>query len=213
MLEPYYETELGKLYHGDCLEIMPHLEPVDLVLTDPPYNEKINYGCETDDNKDFAGWIGWMSPIFKIVRNKSNTVLISTGIKRLAWYAHIEEWKWLLCWHKPAAMGRCSVGFTNWEPVAAWGMVNGKGVDVIRSAIIPKKELEGHPCPKPTGWALGILNLFKKQSVLDPFLGSGTTAVACERLNRRWIGIEIEERYCKIARQRIENERRQRKLF
>ena len=49
--------------------------------------------------------------------------------------------------------------------------------------------------------------------VLDPFLGSGTTAVACERLKRRWIGIEIEEKYCEIAKKRIEAERRQLKLF
>jgi site-specific DNA-methyltransferase (adenine-specific) len=49
--------------------------------------------------------------------------------------------------------------------------------------------------------------------VLDPFLGSGTTAVACERLGRKWVGIEIEEEFCKVARKRIEEELRVRKLF
>ena len=48
--------------------------------------------------------------------------------------------------------------------------------------------------------------------ILDPFLGSGTTAVACEKMGRRWIGIEISEEYCKIAKERIEQERKQLKL-
>jgi len=212
-MTPYFETALGKLYHGDCLQIMPQLEPVDLVLTDPPYNEGIKYNKETDDNKPFKEWIEWMSPIFKILREKSKTLLISTGIKRLAWYSHLEDWKWLLCWYKPASMGRCSIGFTNWEPVAAWGEAKGKGVDVVKCGIIPSKELEGHPCPKPLGWAVGFLNLFSYGSILDPFLGSGTTAVACERLNRRWIGIEISEEYCEIAAKRIEQEAKQLKMF
>jgi DNA modification methylase len=50
-------------------------------------------------------------------------------------------------------------------------------------------------------------------SVIDPFLGSGPTAVACERLKRKWIGIEIEEKYCEISAKRIELERKQLKLF
>jgi DNA modification methylase len=51
------------------------------------------------------------------------------------------------------------------------------------------------------------------EPVVDPFLGSGTTAIACEQLNRRWIGIEISEKYCEIAAKRIERERQQLKLF
>jgi DNA modification methylase len=53
-MKPYYETELGKLYHGDCLEIMPQLEPVDLVLTDPPYGIKMDEG--------FGGFGGFGPP-------------------------------------------------------------------------------------------------------------------------------------------------------
>ena len=58
-----------------------------------------------------------------------------------------------------------------------------------------------------------IENFSKKNELfLDPFLGSGTTAVACEKLNRRWIGIEISEKYCEIAKQRIEQEANQYKM-
>jgi len=211
--KPYYETELGKLYHGDCLEIMPHLEPVDLIITDPPYNVGIKYGDNTNDSKTRGEYISWIKPRFKLMRKISKTVLI-TGQGRLPDYALIEPWKWLLAWYKPAAMGRSPVGFNNFEPIALWGEGCNNGVDVIRATIKPDKSLNGHPCPKPLEWALGLLNLFKNHmDICDPFLGSGTTAIACERLNRRWIGIEIEEKYCEISAKRIEQERKQLKLF
>ena len=76
-------------------------------------------------------------------------------------------------------------------------------------------EGNSHPTVKLVALMEYLINMATKegQAVLDLFLGSGTTAVACERLNRRWIGIEIEEKYCEIAKKRIENERKQRKLF
>jgi len=72
-----------------------------------------------------------------------------------------------------------------------------------------------HPNEKPIPVIHRLLRLgsLDGETVLDPFLGSGTTAVACEQLNRRWIGIEISEKYCEIAAKRIERERQQLKLF
>ena len=76
-------------------------------------------------------------------------------------------------------------------------------------------EVRFHPTQKPVGLFMQILRKYSPEGeiILDPFLGSGTTAIACERLKRRWIGIEIEEKYCEIAAKRIEQERKQRKLF
>ena len=71
-----------------------------------------------------------------------------------------------------------------------------------------------HPNQKPIPIIQWCIKKSKTNGiVLDPFIGSGTTAVACERLTRRWIGIEIEEKYCEIAAKRIELERKQLKLF
>ena len=72
-----------------------------------------------------------------------------------------------------------------------------------------------HPTQKPVALIVWILSLqwTPAGTVLDPFLGSGTTAVACEQLGRKWIGIEIEEKYCEIAAKRIDAENRQLKLF
>ena len=71
-----------------------------------------------------------------------------------------------------------------------------------------------HPTQKPKYLMVWCLSWSKTNGiVLDPFIGSGTTAVACERLKRRWIGIEIEKKYCEIAAKRIEAERKQLKMF
>ncbi len=72
-----------------------------------------------------------------------------------------------------------------------------------------------HPTQKPLGLFIIILEKYStgKDRILDTHLGSGTTAIACERLNRRWVGIEISEKYCEIAAKRITKERQQLKLF
>jgi DNA modification methylase len=86
--------------------------------------------------------------------------------------------------------------------------------DLIDFSRIPPTRIH-HPTQKPTqliDWLLrGISN--KGDIVLDPFMGSGTTSVVCEKLNRKWIGIEISEKYCEIAAKRIENETKQLKLW
>ena len=72
---------------------------------------------------------------------------------------------------------------------------------------------DDHPCPFPVELPLKILNTVNSGLTLDPYMGRGTTAIACERLNRKWIGIEISEEYCEITAKRIEKETQQLKLF
>lgn len=192
---------------GDCLEILPTLDTSEVaaVLADPPYNVGIDYGTH-NDNMSIEEYTALARQWFTECRRIAQAVLI-TGHARLPQFAVIEPWKWLLCWWKPAAMGRSPVGFCNWEPIAMWGRGGSDGVDVIRSCIIPKKELNGHPCPKPLGWATGQIELLPwAETVLDPFAGSCTVAVACSRTGRRSISIEIEERYFRIGIDRMERE-------
>ena len=203
----YPDDYVNKVICGDCLEIMKGIpdNSVDLVLTDPPYNVGVDYGEQTNDNRD--DFIEWMTPIFKETQRISKSILITTGHYRLADYAIIEKWKWLIAWHKPASIKRSPVGFTNFEPIALWGKGSNGHVDIFKAPILVDGGLNGHPCPKPLKWALFQLKMFPNaQTVLDPFLGSGTTAVACKQLGRRYIGIEISPEYCKIAEQRLAQE-------
>ena len=214
MTKPYYETELGKLYHGDCLEIMPELEPVDLVLTDPPYANLTEYSSYTDTKDNLKKLV---SGLFPAIIDISKITLITCGVGNIYLYP---EPTWILSWVTLAGTGCSSWGFSCWQPVLAYGkcpyLSNGKGRRPDTFQLTRTSERNEHPCPKPIGIMMQFIqraSLYEGDSVLDPFLGSGTTAVACERLNRKWIGIEISEQYCEIAAKRIEQERAQRKLF
>ena len=221
MIKPYFETKLGKLYHGDCLEIMPELEPVDLVLTDPPY------GIGEDGGKHFE-WKSTPNSIGKDPKYEkmgwdnirpSKTVfnkMIQISNDQIFWGGHYfsdylkPSGKWFV-WDKLIEIEI----FTSCE--LAWTSFSGN--TIRRFKMHPFSGLSGgknkqHPTQKPIGLMIWCVELSKTSGIiLDPFLGSGTTAIACERLNRRWIGIEIEERYCEISAKRIEKERSQLKLW
>jgi DNA modification methylase len=215
--KPYYETDLGKLYHSDCLEILPHLEPVDLVLTDPPYGVKMDKG--------FEGFGGFGPPIarrqyadnwdcsrpdkkvFDLILSISKSALIFGG----NFFADIlPQSKHWIVWDKKNTMptfGDCELIYTNIDRKSV------KKYTCEYNGLLGKEGERVHPTQKPIKLFISLIEDYQGNVVLDPFLGSGTTAVACERLKRRWIGIEIEEKYCEIAAKRIEAERKQLKLF
>ena len=203
------------LYCGDCQEVMAGMAAgsVDAVVTDPPYNVGVDYGSH-DDKMSLDDFVEWARGWFTECRRIAETVLI-TGQARLPQYALIEPWKWLLQWWKPAAMGRSPVGFCNWEPIAMWGKGSSAGLtDIIRAPIAHQGDTESHPCPKPIYWATGqLLRWPDATTILDPFMGSGTTGVACVELGRKFIGIEIEQEYFDIAVRRISEAQRQGRLF
>ena len=209
-MKPYFETKLGKLYHGDCLEIMPELEPVDLVLTDPPY------GINMD--KGFGGFGGFGKPIarkqypdswdserpskeyFDSILKISKSALIFGGNYFADLLPISTHW---LVWDKLNTMptfGDCEL---------IWTSIDRKSVKKYTcqyNGLLGKEGVRVHPTQKPTKLIIRLLDNYSKEKdlILDPFLGSGTTAIACERLNRRWIGIETSEEYCEIAAKRID---------
>ena len=209
----YREEIIGdaRLILGDCREILPTLGKVDAVVTDPPYGVSFKYASHDDTPIGYAEWCAeWFADLQAIC---GGPIAISCGM------ANLTDWPkptWVLAWHKPAAMGRCAVGFNNWEPLLLYGHPKGEqGADVIRAPILPDDGLAGHPCPKPLGWAIGTINRVasKCATILDPFMGSGTTGVACVKLDRAFIGIEREPTYFDIACRRIEEAYRQPRLF
>ena len=225
-MKPYYETPNGKLYHGDCLEIMPQLEPVDMIITDPPYStptvssfgRKIHkhlsdlaiqeyYFVAVRDAMEVASKPS--APFFIFCDDTYSAVL--TAI-----FYHYQQ-TGLLVWDKK----RIGMGspFRRRHELVFYAFresvdLNGEVSHIPTILEYPIKKTY-HGAEKPTGLISILLRgLTAEQStILDPFFGSGSTAISCERLNRRWIGIEIEEKYCEISAKRIENERKQLKLF
>lgn len=186
---------------GDCIDLIQEIDDksIDLVLADPPYNLGIDYGQASNDLRDdYDAWIGkWLRECKRI----SDKIIITPGIINLIKYSGYD---WIACWWKPAAMGHCFLGANNWEPILVWGKPIKQICDVFRAPIIPDKNLKGHPCPKPINLFIQIINAYTYEgdTVLDPFLGSGTTLEACKRTNRNGIGFEINPEYEPIIKKR-----------
>ena len=257
----YFRTDNGVLYCADCLEIMPHLEPVDLVLTDPPYGHNNNNNNDMIANREAI--YGGRNKVKKVSESEYRPIandgpeaneifkqclplyaeLLKPGCcccccgggggpdpQFARWSLWLDEhipFKQMVVWDKgPMGMGHHYRRSYETILVAQkngakcrWFDKSNRIENIIRPThkfapkIIPSKEQ--HPTIKPVGLMAFFIQLHTKENhiVLDSFIGSGTTAVACERLNRKWVGIEIEEKYCEIAKKRIEAERKQLKLF
>ena len=214
-----YEYKNGAIYQGDCLEIMPLLksQSIDLVLTDPPYNatdigpkKRIYNNLKDKMRMPDLEYQSFCNDWFTDAMVLSRKLVFTPGIANTHNYP---QPFWQICWHKPAAVSFNRMGgFNAWEPIFCYGEVTkakiGQDYIKVNTLNLKKGPESEHPCPKPLDlWKWLILHYSEPNSiVLDPFLGSGTTAVACKELGRRFIGIEISEAYCKIAKKRLSQE-------
>tara|TARA_R110000824_G_scaffold42410_1_gene124878 strand:- start:71 stop:778 length:708 start_codon:yes stop_codon:yes gene_type:complete len=202
------------LYQGDCLEIMPTLDKVDAVVTDPPYGigerkgtiskkrDKNNY-YSVDDTEDNI--LKVVIPAIKIALEKSTRAIITPGGK-CAW--HYPKPTDIGIFYQPAAMGMTHWGRTTSQPVLFYGKdpMSGKTIKPLHWIVTEAPEKNGHPCPKPIRIWTKVVDRASMtgETVLDPFMGSGTTGVACAKLGRKFIGIELEPKYFDIACERIQ---------
>jgi site-specific DNA-methyltransferase (adenine-specific) len=198
-----------RLYNADCLDVLPTLEAgsVDAVVTDPPYNVGLDYATYKDRREDYQAFsVRWLNAAKSICKGP---IAVSVGQSNLSMWASAAPPDWWLAWWKPAAMGRCVVGFNNWEPIALYRKPKKDICDVVRATIRPDDSLSGHPCPKPLGWATRQVEMLTEEdeTVLDPFMGSGTVGVACALTRRRFVGIEIDPGYFALAERRIRQAR------
>ena len=201
-MKPYYEdTASGiTIYHGDCREIMPLLDPVDLVLTDPPYNVGKEYGAH-DDGMSAAAYESWCAEWFAQLDAKRTIIFPGHGNLSVWW--NIKKPSGVGCWYKPGNPAKGGVfQFCEWEPWLYWGG-GFPSSDVIRATVSEQSDTGDHPCPKPLPLFRKLVERAKPDTILDPFMGSGTTLRAAKDLGRKAIGIEIEERYCEIAARRM----------
>lgn len=193
-------TEHCTLYLGDCLEVLPELGKVDAdVIADPPYGVGLKYAGHDDGRAAYLELRPrWKSAIDSVT---DGVRLVSCGV------ANIGLWEaptWVIAWLKPAAMGRCAIGFNSWEPVLFYGKSQSVNCDSFTAMIEPDHSADGHPCPKPIRWATEQIERYaSRNTILDPFMGSGTTGVGCIRTGRKFIGIEKEPKYFEIALKRI----------
>jgi len=212
---------------GDCREILPTLGRVDVVITDPPY------GAVTHDGARSANSLGASTITFACISGDEFLSLCRSLVDTTdRWVVMTCEWRHaarveaadiplvrLGVWTKPNGAPQ----FTGDRPGTGWEAVailhregrkrwNGGGRHAVWDCPIAQGE---HPTQKPLRLISEWVRLFSEpgELLLDPFMGSGTTGVACAKMGRRFIGIEIDERYFDIACRRIEEAYRQPDMF
>ena len=217
----FREERIGnqRLILGDCLEVMPTLGPVDAVVTDPPYGIGADKGSNsggTDASgkykrrpRQYAG--GWDD-----ARPPSSLLREIGGLGGIIWGGNFfsdtlpKGGRWL-AWDKLNSMPT----FSDLE--LAWTSISGGSVKKFSqcaSGLAANRDGRVHPTQKPVAlmeWCLGFLPDAK--TILDPFMGSGTTLVACQKLGRHGIGIEIDPDYFDSACRRVDEAARQPDLF
>jgi site-specific DNA-methyltransferase (adenine-specific) len=232
-MRPYYEDDACVIYHGDCREVIPHLGVVDHVITDPPYSERTHKGHDASANghKGFgrdaairqelgytalsfddvavlsrlfhsvaSGWIVWMS-------DHTLAPSIQSSLEELGRYVFAP-----LPFFAPGSRVRLSgdgpSSWTIWITVSRpaslsrWGTLPG---GYVQGDGWRERERMGG---KPLRLMTSIVGDYSREgdTILDPFMGSGTTLRAAKDLGRRAIGIELEEKYCEIAVRRLAQE-------
>lgn len=207
---------VDKIICGDCLEVMKELpsNSVDFVLTDPPY--LVNY--RSRDGRSYANdnpkHAEWLEPVFQQVFRvlKHNRLMVCfygwnradrfLGAWKSAGFYPVGHFVWVKRYHSKEL-------FVRYSHECAYLLAKGRPA---KPRIMLRDVLDWrytgdilHPTQKPVMAILPLINAFSqyRDIVLDPFAGSGTTAFAAAKLGRRYIGIEINTKYYRIARERL----------
>jgi len=205
----YYEHNGITIYHGDCRDILPHVT-ADVVVTDPPYGVAFAGKATKHTTAKTGGYIGVddadVGPdVVTAAIACVGRVAVFTGNQRAFAYPPPDYIGCVFC---PSGAGIGRWGFTLFHPVLFYGKRPSLALSPSSMQSFETSEQCGHPCPKPLGWMRWLIKLASNdgETILDPFMGSGTTLVAAKQLGRKAIGIEIEERYCEIAVKRLAQE-------
>lgn len=214
-MKPYFERDGIVIYHGRCEDVLPCITgQIDLVLTDPPYGidgggGRINrargkggYIAAFEDVPDYIR--GVVVPVVTHLIATVPCVVLTPGIRCMSMYPQPDSFG---SFYQPAGAGMQVFGNVDAQPIFYYGKnALGRNMGVPCSyRLTESPEDNGHPCPKPIkAWRMLLSNISREgQTVLDPFMGSGTTLRAAMDMGRRAIGIELEERYCEIAAKRL----------
>ena len=196
-----------ELWHGDCREVLPQLGEFDLILTDPPYGigyaahpVRAENGLHEKMDWDNAPPPAWL---FGLMQEKAKLMIVWGGN-----YMQLPPSRGWLAWRKPDRVPSAA------DFELAWTSMDMNARLIDQSIAATNAERAGHPTQKPLRvmeWCLSFAP--KAQTVCDPFLGSGTTGVACARMGLQFVGIERERKYFDIACRRIEQAYAQPRLF
>ena len=225
-MNPYYKDDSVVILHGDCREIVPQLGKFDLLLTDPPYG----IGEAAGKNKSRGKRVGFKGngTALAYTRNygdnnwdnePATAEELTIAISAAKWttifggnYFNLPPSSCWLVWDKDnfgTDFADCELAWTNFKTAVRKFKFRWNG---MLQENMKQKEVRFHPTQKPTRllqWCIEHADRASKQkieTILDPFMGSGTTLRAAKDLGRKAVGIELEEKYCEIAANRMRQE-------
>jgi len=207
------EDFLDKIVCGDALQLIRRIPDgvVDAVITDPPYGlntEGIN------DTNDLTTFYAILPECWRVLKQNAFFItFFSTKLLPQLFRSNPFTYFWQIILYCPGGSVNSPIGFTKFFSCFVFKKGNPSVVKRCKDIFVdtPSKMVEpdegyiDHPTPKPKRFMMEIVKMFTKEGdlILDPFLGSGSTAIACRLLGRHFIGFEINEKYCHLAARRL----------
>lgn len=208
-----FKKIINTIQNIDCMEgfkIIPD-KSIDLVVSDPPYglNKK---NIDNDENLNL--YYLSLSEIYRVLKDDSFFItFFSTKFLPKAFNNNPFEYFWNMVLYCPNGMVNSPVGFTKYMSCLVFKKGNPSLIkrnkdiflDTPGKMVEPDEGFINHPTPKPKAFIKELILMFsnEKDVVLDPFIGSGSTAVACKQTNRRFIGFEVNKDYYKLSVERL----------
>ena len=215
-MKPYYERDGITIYNADCRDVLPGVS-ADLLCTDPPYGIGVARRDFVGGSKKITAFAGRMVPTRDYGHSNWDDKPVDGELLQLAMsrcpaqiifggnYFDLGPARGYFVWDKgrrKMSFADAEMAWTNLDSVVR--VIQWKWNGFIQQAGHPKEQ-RFHPTQKPQGVMSWVLQQVPTaESVLDPFMGVGSTLIAARDLGRRAIGIELEEKYCEIAAQRLE---------
>lgn len=224
MIKPYYQDKWVTIYHGDCREILPQIGPAETIITDPVWPNALAQLAGSDDPA------GLFQDFCQVIPVDLERMVIELGCDTdPRFLCAVPIWLPFIraCWLEyqvPSYKGRIlytgDVAYAFGRPpgsIEGRRVIAGKCTSVKQEKMFARKTGRNrtgrrptahyddnlpHPTPRRLDHAKWLVRYFSDHQVIDPFMGSGTMAVACKEMNRQFIGIEIVEKYCDLAAKR-----------
>jgi DNA modification methylase len=207
------EEWTNKIICGNSLKLIKELqnESIDLILTDPPYGIK-KEGIR--NSADLETFYKILPDCYRILKKDGFIIIFfSTKLLPEIFKNNPFSYFWQFILNCPLGSVRSPIGFSKYMSCLVFKKGNPKITkwnkdifnDTPSKMVEPDEGFIDHPSPKPKHFISELLQMFSKEEdlILDPFIGSGSTAISCILTNRKFIGFEIEKKYCILANERI----------
>ena len=210
--KPVRKVQIGPatLYNGDCFDVMPTLAPVEGVVTDPPYGIGFKYRSYDDAPERYDVLMWKLVPLLTRLSAGGPCFVWQSPLKADKWHKYFPEDYRILAGCKLYPRRNGKQPCLSWDPIIFWSRKTRLWKEVPRDwhlvDLAPYDGYQGDnpvPCPRPLAQVEFICREIKARVILDPFMGSGTTGVACINSGKEFVGIEQDSVYFDYACERI----------